>query len=98
MSNLSTLDYYTFWGCEKLESINLPSCLKEICPVCFAKCKSLKKIDLSKTNVTTIPNSCFDKCTELTEVYLNEATDSIFTWAFNNCSNLAIVKNSDNIL
>ena len=98
LSNLSTLDYYTFRGCEKLESINLPSCLKEICPVCFAKCKSLKKIDLSKTNVTTIPNSCFDKCTELTEVYLNEATDSIFTWAFNNCSNLAIVKNSDNIL
>lgn len=51
-------------------------------------CAKIQNIDLSKTQITTIGNSAFYKCTQLKEVILTETVTYIAGSAFSNCENM----------
>lgn len=51
-------------------------------------CKKIQKIDLSRTQITTIGNGAFGTCTQLKEVILPETVSWIAGSAFMNCENM----------
>lgn len=51
-------------------------------------CNKIQKIDLSKTQITTIGNSTFAECTQLKEVILPKTVNWIDSSAFINCKNM----------
>lgn len=51
-------------------------------------CNKMQKIDLSRTQITTIGNAAFANCTQLKEVILPETVTSINSSAFLRCENM----------
>ena len=85
LSKLETLDRYSFYQCEKLEKVTLPSTIDEIQIRTFYNCISLTTINLS--NVKTIGTSAFYGCKNLKNVDLSKVTDLGDT-SFKGCSSL----------
>lgn len=71
-----------------LETIVLQSNIKTIDT--FASSTSLRSIDLSHTEITEIPESCFSSCTSLTDVKLPDTLKTIGRGSFNNCTSLTL--------
>lgn len=66
-SSLSQLGTYNFYGCTKLESVELGG-ITQIGTSCFEGCTALKTIKLDA--VTELRKECFKDCTSLEEVNL----------------------------
>lgn len=71
-----------------LETIILQSKIKTIDR--FASSEYLRSIDLSHTEITEIPESCFSSCTSLTDVKLPDTLKTIGRGSFNNCTALTL--------
>lgn len=67
--SLKTVEKDAFDYDHLLTEVYLPPCLETLEKAAFAN-TGIKKIDLSGTSITTIPESCFYNCTELEEVRL----------------------------
>ncbi len=61
---------YSFYGCDKLESIQLPSTLEGSLHRVFAQCTKLKSIRIPK-DISSIEYLCFNGCVSLQSLYLN---------------------------
>ena len=81
---------YCFDGCEKLESITLPSTIKEIGEYAFCACSSLTSIEIPE-GVTIIPENCFDGCEKLKSITLPTTIKQIESDAFSNCRKLKTI-------
>ena len=64
-----------------VENLVVPYTASEIGYAAFAYCKELRRIDLSKTQVSVLPAECFAYCSKLKEVLLPDA----LTTVGNNC-------------
>ena len=74
--------------------------LKLIEPFAFKNCKSLLSVDLSKSNITILPEGCFTNCSKITKIVLPSTLTSINNKAFYSCvslSNISIPNNVNNI-
>ena len=71
-----------------LETIVLQSKIKTIDT--FAGSGYLRSIDLSHTEITEIPESCFNNCTSLTDVKLPDTLRTIERSSFGNCEALTL--------
>lgn len=71
-----------------LETIILQSKIKTIDR--FASSEYLRSIDLSHTEITEIPESCFNNCTSLTDVKLPDTLKTIERASFGNCEALTL--------
>ncbi|MGP1414197.1 MAG: leucine-rich repeat protein [Bacillales bacterium] len=80
IGNLSNLD--------NVVEIKLPNNFKYIEKHVFTNCKNLQRIDLSKTQITDIPEGCFSECKELEELLLPKTLKNIGLNAFLNCKKL----------
>jgi hypothetical protein len=70
--SLTIADYYSFYNCTSLSSLNLPA-LDTVGDSCFYNCTALLTIDLPL--LTTCQQSCFSNCYLLTSISLPSCTD-----------------------
>ena len=96
-TGIHTLHMHTFSQCHSLDTIRLPSCLREIRAEVFAGCKSLASLTLL-SGIRYIGYRAFGNCTELS--YLGYAMNKSEAWrypyaannAFDACAELATPK------
>ena len=79
-----------FYECLSLESITLPSTIKQIGGNAFAICSALTSIDIPE-GVTVIPTECFWGCSSLESITLPSTIKQIGEKAFSNCSALTSI-------
>ena len=79
-----------FYECLSLESITLPSTIKQIGGKAFSNCGALTSIDIPE-GVTIIPRLCFDECKKLNSVTLPTTIKMIKDYAFDKCNKLKTI-------
>ena len=94
LSDVNTLNTYSFYKCGNLEDVVLGSSLVEIPSSCFYDCSLLSKVNIP-ASLTTIGSSAF-RGTALKSVDLSNVS-SLGTYSFYNCSSLEEVKLSDTL-
>ena len=87
---------YTFYNCNKLKSITLPSCITNIGKNAFASCTSLTSIDIPDS-VTEIKENAFYNCTSLISINLPKGITSISSGVFQNCGSLTSITIPDGV-
>lgn len=86
-TTLNRIPVYLFYGCSKLEVINLPIGIESIDGYAFYGCTALKSIVVPR-NVTSIGEQAFRNCTNLESVIFEGNVTSIGEYAFYNCPKL----------
>ena len=81
---------YCFYGRSSLESITLPSTIKQIGTSAFDGCSALTSIDIPE-GVTIIPYNCFNGCSSLESITLPSTIKQIDKHAFDACSALTSI-------
>lgn len=84
---ITRIEEKAFSSCVSLETIILPSTLREIGAGAFSECKSLKNIKIPK-GITKLEDSIFANCESLTNVIIPETVIEIDAFAFFHCSSL----------
>ncbi len=106
--NLLKINDQAFKGCSSLVEVKVPKSLKEVGNNVFGQanvstgqsngyCTSLQTIDLSSTQLTTLPNNLFQGCTSLANVKLPSTLTSIGDSAFQNTPSLQTISIPDNV-
>lgn len=74
LENITTIDYYAFYNCSELNSIDLTHCinLTKIGNFAFGNCLNLKNIYIPK-NVSEIIDTAFHNCNNLKTITVNES-------------------------
>ncbi len=85
---VTTLGAYAFYGYDNVTSVTLPSTITSIGEGAFAKCSSLRKLDISKTAVQSVGVYAFKDCTALNEFRTVSALGTIADNAFTNTPNI----------
>jgi len=80
----------TFWGCTRLEKINLPENLTYISAYMFTDCSSLKSIEIP-SGVTNMGESVFRGCSSLESIVLPDNISFIGSLAFSGCTSLETI-------
>lgn len=86
---VTSISPYAFQNCSTLESVELPSTIKEIGDGAFRNCTSLKEIQISY-GVITIGNYAFENCKSLKDIVIPSSVKSMGYNVFVNCYNLKI--------
>lgn len=76
-----------FYQCSSLESITLPSTIKQIGNGAFGGCSALTSIDIPE-GVTILPDWCFGGCSSMESITLPSTIKKIEKYAFYGCSSL----------
>lgn len=79
-----------FWGCSKLQNINIPNSVTEIGSYAFRGCSNLPNINIPNS-VTVIGDYAFYECSKLHEVILPGSLTAISSYTFHSCTNLQVV-------
>jgi len=95
-SQLETIEYNAFSGCESLTSIDLPESLTNIGDGAFYGCFNLKSINLPES-LTNIEGGTFYGCESLTSIDLPNSLTSIGDIAFYGCFNLTSIELPENL-
>lgn len=85
-----------FYGCENLQSIEIPESVTYIGSNAFQNCKSLKTVTLNE-GLTIIKSQAFNHCTSLKEITMPQSVTSIGSSAFKECSSLKKIVLTKNI-
>ena len=83
-----------FYGCEFLETVNIPNSVTTIGYSAFESCTSLESIVLPNS-LTTIPNAAFRYCSNLQQITIPASVTSIANFAFQFCDNLHRINITD---
>jgi len=81
-SKVNKIGADVFSGCSSLESVEIPSAIKELSAGTFRDCHGLKSADVS--SLTVIPDRLFFNCYALSDVKLSKSITSIGKEAFRN--------------
>ena len=81
---------------EKITSVLIPECVKEIGDNAFYDCKSLTSINIPDS-VTSIGEGTFFGCSSLTSITIPNSVNSIEDWAFCCCSSLTSITIPDSV-
>ena len=85
---------YAFYGFDHLESVTLPSTMTSIGEGAFARCTSIKTVDIAQTGVTSIGASAFLGCSAMTAFYTADGVTTFGNNAFGSCPNLTMYGSS----
>ena len=97
-SNLTTIGPFSFYDCEGLTTIAIPSSVEVISQSAFEKCVNLANLNLSNaTSLTTIDQYAFSGCEKITSLNFtpNKALKTIDANAFRGCINMTSVTFDD---
>ena len=89
--SLDTVKSHLFYGCDRLEEINLHENITYISDHAFTNCTKLKKVNFS-SNIEYIEDEAFMGCTSLTEAVLPVNLTWLMSGAFLGCTKLKSVK------
>ena len=67
-NNVASIGNSSFWGCNSLMEVSLPSNINSVGDSAFRDCSNLTRVTIGD-NVTSIGNFAFDYCYKLIEVY-----------------------------
>ena len=87
--HITSLPNQCFLRCRSLQSVDLPSALKEVQSGCFSQ-SAITNISLPE-GISSIPVGCFTACTSLVSVDLPASIKSVEAGAFMRCSSLSAV-------
>ena len=68
----------SFNGCTSLEEVDLPSTLRNLGNYAFANATSLRSVIIRSTTMNYMPNTVFNKCTNLTDIYVGWAEGAVY--------------------
>ena len=85
-----------FWGCESLQSINIPSSVTSIGDEAFRRCESLQSINIPDS-VTSIGEGAFHGCESLQSINIPDSVTSIGCGAFAWCESLQSINIPDSV-
>lgn len=100
-TKLLTIGNSAFQGCSSLTEVKVPKSLKEFGTTTtnnrkttsiFNNCTSLTTIDLSSTQVTSLPDNLFNGCSSLSNVKLPAGLTEIGETAFQNTTSLKTIE------
>lgn len=77
-----------FKGCQQLETVTVPSSVKEVRVSAFEDCINLKEV---KHQSSKIGEKMYKGCTNITSITIPASTDSIGDYAFQNCTKLKTI-------
>ena len=89
-NSVTAIDYWAFWNCPNLETVNFGSGLESLGEAAFSDCAALTSITIPNS-VTTIGEVAFEGCSSLASVTLSNNLDSIGEYAFQGCSSLTSI-------
>ncbi|EWM52573.1 leucine-rich repeat domain-containing protein [Ruminococcus flavefaciens] len=95
-SQTDEIGAHAFWDCTSLISIDLYD-VKTLGNAAFYNCSGADKIDLSRSQLTNIPNHAFWGCKNAKEVHLPETVTEIGVQSFAGCTNFTTVNIPDNV-
>ena len=70
LQRLEEIDIMAFWGCDKLESLSIPSTVKTIGASAFAECTSLRSVTIPRIFEDQI-DEIFAGCNDLEITYID---------------------------
>ena len=89
-NNITALDAYAFYDCQKLTSITIPESVVSIGSYAFCRCCRLQSATLP-SGITEIPSYAFSACWALNTINLPNDITFIGSNAFSNCSSLTTI-------
>ncbi len=87
---VTVIGTYAFYECPNLESLTLPSSVKDIYWNAFERCPNLKELNLAE-GLRSIGYMAFSECTSLTEVVFPAGLEVIHSSAFAYCTALELI-------
>ena len=96
LQGVTSIRNYTFYSCQNLTSIEIPSSVTTIGEHAFGDCQNLTSIEIS-SGVTSIGAYAFNNCKKLTSIEIPNTVTIIRNGVFFACSDLANVTLSNNI-
>ena len=97
MNGTVTINDYAFYGCDQLESINLPATVTDICEGAFLDCTGLSSIKLPDS-LLSIGELAFANCSSLKGVSIPNSVSRVEVGTFMNCSSLSNVSFPENLI
>ncbi len=94
-NNIEAIEFGAFEGCEKLETVEIPS-VRKIMSSAFFNCPMLKEIELSK-DIIEIHDETFGGCESLESICLPPSIKRIGMNAFWGCRSLKMIDLPDSI-
>ena len=79
---------YAFYGCSKVESVEIPGSVKKIANKAFAYCNALTSLTVPGDGLEEIGEYAFENCNGLVSVSLPESVRTISDGAFFSCAAL----------
>ncbi len=104
-SDVTIIGDCAFYGCTKLNSINIPSSVISIGIGSFQGCSALQSITIpnsvtsigSNKRIADVYFGTFNSCTNLRSITIGNNVTTIGQFAFSECSNLTSIKIPDNV-
>lgn len=93
-SGITAINSRAFYYCDNLESISIPPSVTTIGNSCFEFCKKLKAVDISRTQISSLPDYVFHFCSSLEHVYLPSTIQSLAFGVFDSSAIKEIVFSS----
>ena len=84
---ITEINEKTFYGCENITSVILPSCVEAIGSYAFYKCTKLTSVTIAE-GTTSIGTYAFAYCSALTEVTIPDSVTSLGEYTFYYCTAL----------
>ena len=84
---IRTIDNDTFYGCEKLSTITIPSSVETIGSCAFYCCSSLQEIELPK-QLKSVGGRAFSGCTSLKSIEIPSSVTNLGRYCLEGCSAL----------
>ena len=94
--SVQSIEYETFYGCEKLTSITIPDSVKNIKVSAFANCINLISISIPDL-VESIESYAFYACESLASINIPDSTKYIGGAVFTFCDNLTSITIPDSV-
>lgn len=89
---LSKLDYYSFYGCSNLVSVDLSHYVNSLGFGNFFNCSNLETVNFgSRSKINEISDYCFYNCSSLNNILLPDTVASIGDNSFGNCTSLTSI-------
>ena len=89
-NSVTSIGYYTFYGCSGLTSVTIGNSVTSIGDRAFYNCSGLTSVTIPNS-VTSIGDCAFYNCSGLTSVTIPNSVTSIGNFAFSDCSGLTSV-------